>query len=162
MDVYSTGSVAVLHSSFSKYHWKCCRYRAKTTWNYIQVWMITSNLLFCALKQLWSVGTHHEELWRGSVVAVTGHSGTLFHPYVPWTPRWTQWDTVPSSCPMTATLASVVLIWRPDKFLCCLWVCHICGLMGNIILLEVGALPGGALLTLPKHFDWCYLHWQYH
>lgn len=124
--------------SFFKSYWKCCSCRAKTMWNYIQDWPIPSNLLFYASEQRWSVGTLAEELWGGSVVADPGHSGTWSHPRVP----------------------RVCWIWRPDKsyVLCELGIVAVW--WGPLSCLGWAALPGGDLLTLPKYFDWSYLHWH--
>lgn len=73
--------------------------------------MIPFILLFYDFKQLW-----------GTLKGNCDRCGTLSHPHVPWTPHGLRmcWN------------------WRPDKTLCCLSVCHICGLRRYIILLEVG------------------------
>lgn len=80
---------------FSKYRWKCCRNRARTTY-FILYTRLNDNIKFvllCLKTALISQDTPWgtlEGTCGGSVVAVAGHSGTL-------------------SCPMNGTLAQDVL-----------------------------------------------------
>lgn len=133
IDVYYTRSVAD--------HWKCSSYRAKSTLHNVKF------ALSCLRTALtcWDTPPRNSEgdLWELSLDTVGRCPILTSHErHIGLGCAGSDGQTKPCVCQFV-----IFVVW-----------------LGPLSHLEVGGtdLPGGALLTLPKYFNGCYLHWQYH